>query len=117
MSYILLIVLVLEILFIYKCNGKNVVSPSFIACAMFILSTFVFVLGKDYFEYSLNLETVITIFLFLFCILLGEYVSNCHNANYNKKGNSFEYIYIQKYLHSFGNIGIWIGRNIFFGSI
>lgn len=37
MSYILLIVLVLEILFIYKCNGKNVVSPSFIACAMFIL--------------------------------------------------------------------------------
>lgn len=96
MSYILLIVLVLEILFIYKCNGKNVVSPSFIACAMFILSTFVFVLGKDYFEYSLNLETVITIFLFLFCILLGEYVSNCYNANYNKKENSFKYIYIQK---------------------
>ena len=27
---------------------------------------------------------------------MGEYVSNCHNANYNKKGNSFEYIYIQK---------------------
>lgn len=63
---------------------------------MFILSTFVFVLGKDYFEYSLNLETVITIFLFLFCILLGEYVSNCRNANYNKKENSFKYIYIQK---------------------
>ena len=96
MSYILLVLLLFEIFLIYKCNGENVVSPSFISCAMFILSIFVFLLGKNYFKYSLNLLTIITIFVFLFCILLGEYTSNYINTRYIKEETMFEYIYVQK---------------------
>ena len=96
MMYILLIILLIEIVFIYMCNGHNVVSPSFISCAMFILSTVVFILGKEYFQYKLDIVTVITISLFIFCILIGEYISNKKEINWDRKTSSFQYIYIQK---------------------
>ena len=96
MMYVLLFMLLIEIMFIYVCNGHNVVSPSFISCAMFILSTVVFILGKEYFQYKLDIVTVITILLFIFCILIGEYMSNRNEINCEQRTIYFQYIYIQK---------------------
>lgn len=76
MGYILLACLAVELLIIYTFNGKNVVSPSFLACASFILATCIYLTGDKYYGYALHSNTVWVIVTLLFCIFLGEMVAN-----------------------------------------
>ena len=72
MGYILLVCLAIELLIIYIFNGRNVVSPSFLACASFILATCIYLTGDEYYGYELHTNTVVVIVSLLFCIFLGE---------------------------------------------
>jgi oligosaccharide repeat unit polymerase len=72
MNLLLLILLILELLLIYFINGKNVVSPSFIGCCGFILSSLVLNLSTEYFQYDIHGITVFIILTTLIAILLGE---------------------------------------------
>lgn len=72
MGYILLCILIVEAILIFFFNGKNLISPSFIACAVFIFSTIMYLTSPDYYGYSLHFNTVIVITVLLFCLFLGE---------------------------------------------
>jgi len=76
MNYILLIVLLIELIIVYGFNGKNVVSPSFIATGGFILSTGVLILSRDFFQYTLTYTSVLIISFVIICILIGELVAS-----------------------------------------
>ena len=53
MAYYLLFFLLLELFIFYMGNGKNVISPSFIGCAMFLFSTVVYLSAGDYYGYEM----------------------------------------------------------------
>lgn len=72
MGYWLLFALILELFIFYIGNGKNVISPSFIGCAMFLLSTVIYLSAEEYFGYEIHLNTVIVIASLLLCIFFGE---------------------------------------------
>ena len=74
MAEILLGALILEGIVLFFLNGKNVFSPSIIACAVFIVSALMFLIGKDYYAYELSSVTVLIILLFIFCIFIGEFI-------------------------------------------
>lgn len=76
MGYVLLTILFVELITFYWFNGKNVVSPSFLGCAVFILSTVVYLSAGDYYQYALHGGTVAAITGLLFCIFLGELAAN-----------------------------------------
>lgn len=76
MGYLLLIFLLLELITIYYFNGKEVVSVSFIACALFCLSAFVYILNMSaYYGYYIGIETVATITLMILSMFIGEMFS------------------------------------------
>lgn len=76
MGFLLLVLLIVELIFIYYFNGKEVVSPSFIACAVCCLSTFVYVLNmRSYYGYIISLETVLIIPYLIFLLFIGESLS------------------------------------------
>lgn len=76
MNLLLLILLLLELPIIYLLNGKNVVSPSFIGCCGFVLSTVVLNVSREYFQYDIHAVTVFIILITLLVILLGEIIVN-----------------------------------------
>lgn len=76
MGYVLLGVLIVELLIFYRFNGKNVVSPSFVGCAMFILTTVVYLSAQEYFGYEIHSITVTVIVSLLFCVFIGEQFAN-----------------------------------------
>jgi|GEM_PF-4325645 len=76
MNYLLLGLLVFEVMFIYRFNGKNVISPSFIACCGFVVSSTVLVLAEGYFQYELQLKTVVIITSMVLFIFFGEMFSS-----------------------------------------
>lgn len=77
MGYLLLFLLILQLLFIYTFNGKNIISPSFIACGMFIISAAGYTLAeKTYFQYQISSLPVATILMLIMCIFAGEITSN-----------------------------------------
>lgn len=87
MGYLLLVCLIEEIIFIYFLNQKNVLSPSFVACAMFIFTTCMFLSAQDYFSYQLSFITVITILAFILCIFIGERVAISYHFTWSPKNN------------------------------
>ena len=62
----------IEILVAYRVSGKNIVSVSCVACAMFLLSTIIYVASDDYYGYEISWKSVVAITILLFCIILGE---------------------------------------------
>lgn len=83
MGYLLLSVLIAEAILIFFFNGKNLISPSFIACAVFIFSTIMFLASPDYYGYALNSITIIVIVVLIFCLFIGEVF--VRGLNYGKK--------------------------------
>ena len=94
MDYFLLILLVLLWAFIYTYNGKNILSPSLIATSMFMLSTSLYVMGREYYGYMIHGKTVAVIIASLMALFIGENVSNCNYApgiqSARLRGYSFE---------------------------
>lgn len=84
MKYLLILLLLIEIFITYRANGRNIVSVSFIACGMFLLSVFIYVISDDYFGYEIGEKTVFTIVIMLLCITLGEWVSNRTKIIFNR---------------------------------
>lgn len=76
MGYLLLFLLIIELITFYYFNGKNVVSPSFLGCALFLLSTVMYLSAGEYYQYELHIETVLVIVFLLCCIFLGEVFAN-----------------------------------------
>lgn len=72
MGYILFFILLVELTIIYCWNGKNVVSPSFIGCSLFLFSTLMYLVGSDFYRYELHFNTIATIVTLIMCIFLGE---------------------------------------------
>lgn len=85
MGYTLLILLSIELMFFYRFNGKNVVSPSFMACASFILATCIYLTGDEYYGYELHWQTIVVILTMLFCIFMGESFSGRINVKERKQ--------------------------------
>ena len=83
MGYLLLGILIAEAILIFFFNGKNLISPSFIACSVFIFSTIMFLTSPDYYNYSLHSSTVIVIAALIFCLFLGEVL--VRGLNYGNK--------------------------------
>ena len=113
MSYFLIIGLMLELAFIYCANGKNIVSPSFIACGMFIFSTFMFIMGRSYFLYEISLKTVLTVCIFCFFIFIGEYCANRYKLVFSSNHKSChvrnnEYIKVSQVVIMFFSIFVLI---------
>lgn len=76
MGYVLLAILIFELVIFYCFNGKNILSPSVLACAVFILSVAMYAFNPAYYGYEIHFNTVIFIALFLFCLFLGEFFGN-----------------------------------------
>lgn len=76
MGYLLLFLLIIELITFYYFNGKNVVSPSFLGCALFLLSTVMYLSAGEYYQYELHIETVLVIVFLLCCVFLGEVFAN-----------------------------------------
>lgn len=74
MAEILLGALIVEGILLFFLNGKNILSPSIIACGVFLVSTVMFLFGKDYYAYDLHALTVVIILLFIFCLFIGEFI-------------------------------------------
>lgn len=76
MGYLLLFLLIIELITFYYFNGKNVVSPSFLGCALFLMSTVIYLSAEEYYQHELHIETVLVIVFLLCCIFLGEAFAN-----------------------------------------
>lgn len=72
MGYWLFAILLVELAIFYIGNGKNVVSPSFIGCSAFLLSTGVYLSAGEYYGHEIRLKTLLVITLLLMCLFLGE---------------------------------------------
>ena len=72
MGYLLLLLLFLELWLFYYFNGRNVVTPSFLGCAVFIFSTVIYLVSGDYYQYELHGKTVAVILFLLMCVFVGE---------------------------------------------
>ena len=76
MGYVLLVLLIIELLIFYIFNEKNIVSPSFLGCTMFIMSTVIYLLSEEYFGYKIHGVTVAVIVFLLICVFAGERFAN-----------------------------------------
>lgn len=89
MIYFLILLLCCELGFIYLTNGKRIASPSFLGCAMFTFSSIVYALVmNDMYGKDISLQTAIIIVALLFCLYLGEQMSNMVTVTVGK--SSFE---------------------------
>ncbi|MDY6367317.1 MAG: O-antigen polymerase [Clostridia bacterium] len=74
MQNALLVVLVFEALLIFFVNGKNIVSPSFIACMICIFSVSVYALSGNYYQYDLHFNTVLVVSGLILALFVGEMI-------------------------------------------
>ena len=77
---VLLILLMLLAVFAYEVNGKNLLNPACVVCAVFIVSTALAIIGNRNWKYSMHIESVVIIFgalsLFSIASSCGTYISN-----------------------------------------
>ena len=74
MIYFLILLLVLLLVLNYIFFDRNILSPSVIATAMFLLSSVIAALNVDIWRFSISPETVIFIIVSLIAFSLGEFL-------------------------------------------
>lgn len=81
---VLLILLMLLAVFAYEVNGKNLLNPACVVCAVFIVSTVLAIIGNKNWKYSMHIESVMIIFgalsLFSIASSCGTHISNMITA-------------------------------------
>ena len=119
MSELLLGVLIFEAIAIFLLNGKNILSPSFISCIVFIFSTIMFILGSDYYRHELRMNTVSTIALMIFCIFIGEFFVNLTvcDKNYLKIKEQGNPIVLPKYVCIILSVFVFVIGVLYFRSV
>lgn len=76
MIALLTIILAIELFFFFYSNGKRIVSPSFLATLVFLMSSLLYLIYKDsFFGVDISWMTVILIPIYLLCIYIGEIIA------------------------------------------
>jgi len=75
MIIFLLVLLSFTLGLFYIVFERELISPSFVACAMFIISTFVLLLYRDDWQVNIRLDTIVVIFVGLLGMAIGELIA------------------------------------------
>ena len=119
MSYlILLLILFIILLFVYNRFNKDILSPSFISCCMFLFSAFLAFVGILYWNNIKNIsfQTILIIVIGIICFVIGEYFARKKtilNANNDEK-EEIKPIQIEKWKLILTVIGIIITAIFYF---
>lgn len=90
MNFALIIVLLVFLFAIYFLNGRRILSISLIANSAFLLSAIVFACFKEYFSYTISINTLLIIVVTIISLFVGERM--CYSLAIGKsktKNNTF----------------------------